>query len=174
MTMNTSRRRALYAGVAAAAVLTGAGVAWQRQRENALSPLVLERLWASEFDTPSGELLKLSRFQGGAVVINFWATWCPPCVEEIPLLDRFFQQNSSKGWQVIGLAIDQPTPVRRFLGQSPVSYPIGLAGFGGTELGQLLGNVEGSLPFTVVLTPLGALKYRKVGKLSDDDLKSWV
>ena len=174
MTMNISRRSALYGGVAAVAALCGAGVAWQRHRDNDLSLQVLERLWACEFDTPSGELLQLSRFQGQAVVINFWATWCPPCVEEMPLLDRFFQQNSSKGWQVIGLAIDQPTPVRRFLGQSPVSYPIGLAGFGGTELGQLLGNVEGSLPFTVVLTPLGALKYRKVGKLSEVDLRNWT
>ncbi len=174
MTMNTSRRYALYAGVAAAAGLMGAGVAWQRHQVAEIPSPMLARLWASEFDTPTGELLKLSAFQGGGLVLNFWATWCPPCVEEMPLLDRFYRENSSKGWQVLGLAIDQPSQVRRFLTQFPVSYPIGLAGLGGTELGQTLGNMEGGLPFTVVLTPNGELKQRKIGKLSDDDVKSWV
>lgn len=174
MTMSTSRRYALYAGVAAGAGLMGAGVAWQRHRVAEMPSSALARLWDSEFDTPSGGLLKLSAFQGGGLVVNFWATWCPPCVEEMPLLDRFYRENSSKGWQVVGLAIDQPSQVRRFLGQFPVSYSIGLAGFGGTELGQILGNSEGGLPFTVVLSSQGALKQRKVGKLSEDDLKSWV
>ena len=174
MTKATTRRNWLLAGVAAVAALAGVEFATRRFSTQEASPEALKQLWSTEFDTPSGEKLSFQSLQGKPLVLNFWATWCPPCVEEMPLLDRFFQQNSSKGWQVIGLAIDQPTPVRRFLGQSPVSYPIGLAGFGGTELGQLLGNVEGSLPFTVVLTPLGALKYRKVGKLSEVDLRNWT
>jgi hypothetical protein len=75
---------------------------------------------------------------------------------------------------VIGLAIDQPSRVRQFLSQHSVSYPIGLAGLNGTELGKLLGNTQGGLPFTVVLDAQGQLKQQKLGKLSEDDVKNWV
>jgi hypothetical protein len=92
----------------------------------------------------------------------------------MPLIDAFYRQNSAKGWQVIGLAIDQPSRVRQFLSQHPVSYPIGLAGLNGTELGKLLGNTQGGLPFTVVLDAQGLLKQQKLGKLSEDDVKLWA
>jgi len=172
--MKTSRRYVLYAGVAAAAGLAGAGVAWQRHQLTGVSKEALDGLWGSEFQTPTQDTLQLTAFQGKNLVLNFWATWCPPCVEEMPLLDRFFRKNSSKGWQVLGLAIDQPSQVRKFLGQFPVSYPIGLAGLGGTELSKSLGNSEGGLPFTVVLDAQGQLKQRKIGKLTEDDVRNWV
>ncbi|PUE29298.1 redoxin [Limnohabitans sp. JirII-29] len=174
MTMNTSRRYALYAGVAAAAGLTGVGVAWHRHQLAEVSKEALDGLWGAEFQTPTQDTLHLKAFQGKSLVLNFWATWCPPCVEEMPLLDRFFRENSAKEWQVLGLAIDQPSQVRKFLGQFPVSYPIGLAGLGGTELSKSLGNPEGGLPFTVVLDAQGQLKQRKIGKLTEDDVKNWA
>jgi thiol-disulfide isomerase/thioredoxin len=174
MTMNTSRRYALYAGVAAAAGLAGVGVAWHRHQLADVSKEALDGLWGAEFQTPTQETLLLKAFQGKSLVLNFWATWCPPCVEEMPLLDRFFRENSAKEWQVLGLAIDQPSQVRKFLGQFPVSYPIGLAGLGGTELSKSLGNSEGGLPFTVVLDAQGQLKHRKIGKLTEDDVKNWT
>ena len=174
MTINTQRRYAVYAGVAAVAGLTGVGVAWQRHRMAELSDAALARLWASEFNTPTGELLKLSGFQGQGMVVNFWATWCPPCVEEMPLLDRFYRENSSKGWQVIGLAIDQPSQVKRFLNQFPVAYPIALGGLQGSDWVRQLGNAQGGLPFTVVFDGTGKLKSQKLGKLSSEDLQAWL
>jgi thiol-disulfide isomerase/thioredoxin len=134
----------------------------------------LNTVWTAEFDTPKGETLKLADFRGKPLVLNFWATWCPPCVEEMPLLDAFFRQNSANGWQVIGLAIDQPSLVRRFMGQFPVDYPIALGGMNGSELGRLLGNAQGGLPFTVVFDAAGNVKVQKLGKLSADEIKSWV
>ena len=107
-------------------------------------------------------------------VLSFWATWCTPCVEEMPLLEAFFQENQSKSWQVVGLAIDQPSAVKRFLKQNPVNYPIGFAGLGGTELVKTLGNPEGGLPFTLVLNAQGGLIVQKLGKLSSQEMREWV
>jgi thiol-disulfide isomerase/thioredoxin len=174
MTINANRRTAMYAGVAALAAIAGAGVAWKRQSLDDMTPEAMSAFWAAEFDTPSGESLPMTAFQGKPLVINFWATWCTPCIEEMPLIDAFFRENESKGWQVLGLAIDQPSRVRQFLTQFPVSYKIGQAGLNGTELGKLLGNDVGGLPFTVVLNADGQLILRKLGKLTADDIKKWV
>ena len=177
MTINTNRRTAMYATVAALAAMAGAGVAWKRQAwqdSGGIASDVMSAFWAAEFDTPTGESLSIISFQGRPLVINFWATWCTPCIEEMPLIDSFFRENKEKGWQVLGLAIDQPSRVRQFLSQFPVSYKIGLAGLTGTELGKTLGNEVGGLPFTVVLDAQGRLIQRKVGKLTPDDIKKWV
>jgi thiol-disulfide isomerase/thioredoxin len=174
MTLNANRRTALYAGVAALAGLAGAGVAWQRRAGGRLSPEALQTLWSNEFETPEGVSLPMTSLQGRPLVINFWATWCTPCVEEMPLIDAFFRENESKGWQVVGLAVDQPSRVRQFLRQFPVSYRIGLAGLNGTELSKILGNEVGGLPFTVVLNANHELIQRKIGKLTSDDIKKWV
>ena len=174
MTLNVNRRVAMYAGVAALAAIGGVGVAWKRQELGAISPEALNSFWAAEFDTPAGESLSMKSLQGQPLVINFWATWCTPCIEEMPLIDAFFRENESKGWQVLGLAIDQPSRVRQFLTQFPVNYKIGLAGLNGTELGKLLGNAVGGLPFTVVLNADGQLILSKLGKLTANDIKKWV
>ena len=173
MTLNANRRKAMYLGVAALAAIVGAGVAWRRQAVSA-SPEVLNAFWEADFDTPAGVSLPMKAFQGRPLVINFWATWCAPCVEEMPLIDDFFRQNQSKGWQVVGLAIDQPSRVRQFLTQFPVSYAIGLAGLTGTALTKQLGNELGGLPFTVVLDGQGQLIQRKLGKLTADEIKNWA
>jgi thiol-disulfide isomerase/thioredoxin len=164
----------MYAGVAALAAVAGGGVAWWRQSSGAIAPEVLNAFWGAEFDKPSGASLAMKTFQGRPLVINFWATWCTPCVEEMPLIDNFFRQNESKGWQVLGLAIDQPSRVRQFLTQFPVTYAIGLAGLTGTDLAKQLGNEVGGLPFTVVLDAQGQLIQRKVGKLTADEVKNWA
>ncbi len=174
MTITTNRRIAMYVGVGALAALAGAGVAWKRQSLVDIAPEALASLWSAEFDTPSGESLPMMVFQGKPLVINFWATWCTPCIEEMPLIDAFFRENESKGWQVLGLAIDQPSRVRQFLSQFPVQYKIGLAGLTGTELAKKLGNDVGGLPFTIVLNANGQLKQRKLGKLTADDIKKWA
>jgi thiol-disulfide isomerase/thioredoxin len=173
MTFAVKRRTAMYAGVAAFATLMGAGVGWRRHEAGVMSTDAMQALWAAEFDTPTGKPLLMHNFQGSPLVINFWATWCTPCVEEMPLIDAFYRQNKLKNWQVLGLAIDQPSRVRQFLNQFPVEYPIGLAGLDGTELAKKLGNDVGGLPFTVVLDAQGHLIQRKLGKLSSEEIKNW-
>ena len=174
MTFAVNRRTAMYGSVAALAALAGAGVAWKRHSAGAMPIDAMQALWAAEFESPTGEPLAMRTFQGRPLVINFWATWCTPCVEEMPLIDAFYQQNKEKSWQVLGLAIDQPSLVRKFLTQFPVHYPIGLAGLNGTELTKKLGNDVGGLPFTVVLDAQGHLIQRKLGKLTSEEIKNWL
>ena len=170
--ISPKRRNLLWLGVSGVAAFA-AGVAWNFKRQPTVTPAQLDQLWAASFDTPNDTPLSLAILRGKPLVVNFWATWCPPCVEEMPLLDAFYRQNSSKGWQVIGLAIDQPSQVKRFLSQRPVTYPIGLAGLGGPELARALGNESGALPFTLVLMPDGRVLQSKLGKLSEADIANW-
>lgn len=168
------QRRRVVGGVAAVAGLAGAGLAWWKHQPESTLNEAEQALWGLRFDTPSGGGLDMQGLRGKPVLLNFWATWCPPCVEEMPLIDRFFKENAANGWQVVGLAVDQPGAVRQFLQKTPVSYPIGMAGLGGTELGRSLGNLSGGLPFTLLLGGSGAVLHRKMGKLSPADLQLWA
>ena len=166
------RRTALMGGVAAAATIAGAGVALWRARSRA--PGADAALWAMRFDNPAGGQLALSAFRGRPLLLNFWATWCPPCVAELPLLDRFQREQPGNGWQVAGLAVDNLVPVQSFLGKHPVTFAIGLAGTSGIELARGLGNSGGALPFTAVFDRAGRLVQRKLGVIAPADLDSWV
>jgi len=173
MQLGLSKRQVVFGGVAVLSAIAGSGLALKKQPAG-LDMETQQALWNAEFDTPDGQVLKMQNLQGRPLVINFWATWCAPCVEEMPLLDIFFRQNVAKGWQMVGLAIDQPSRVRQYLSQNAISYPIGLAGMTGTELGRLLGNEVGGLPFTVVLDGKGSLIQRKLGKLSAQEIQAWA
>ena len=117
------------------------------------------------FETPQGEMLDLGALKGKIVILNFWGTWCPPCIEEIPELDALYTELQAENIQLLGIAIDSPTNVREFLQKTKVSYPILLAGLGGTELGKTLGNTQGGLPFTVILNAEGKQILTKAGKI---------
>jgi thiol-disulfide isomerase/thioredoxin len=116
----------------------------------------------------------LADLKGQPLILNFWATWCAPCVKEMPLLDGFYREHRARGWQVVGLAVDSPTPVREFLGKLPVSFPIGLAGLNGVELSRSLGNPSGALPFSVLFDRGGRAVVRKLGLLKPADLADWL
>lgn len=168
-----ARRRLLYAGVAGAAALGGAGLAWWKFQPHAMDSGAEQALWAMEFERPEGGSVALQSLAGKPLLLNFWATWCPPCVEELPMLNAFFREHAANGWQVLGLAIDQPSAVRKFLARIPLEFPVGLAGMGGTDLGRSLGNLTGGLPFTVVLGGNGKVLHRKMGQVTAQDLQLW-
>ena len=172
------RRNLIYAGTAAAAALAGAGVAWWQIRPHgpataAVQDPALQAFWQQSFDTPDGVPLPMAGFAGKPLLVNFWATWCPPCIEELPLIDRFHTDNRARNWQVLGLAVDQPSAVRTWLQRKPLGFPVVMAGLQGTELSKSLGNLAGGLPFTVVFGASGQLLHRKSGKVLPEDLAQW-
>ncbi|RZI82865.1 MAG: TlpA family protein disulfide reductase [Rubrivivax sp.] len=172
-------RRALLACVGVAAAAGGGWWALKRQAATtgdkaAASEPLPAGFWTEHFDTIGGPPMAMASLQGRPLLINFWATWCPPCVKEMPELARFHQAFQGQGWQVLGLAVDSPTPVKEFLAKTHVGFQVGLAGFGGTELAQKLGNTAGGLPFSVMIDAKGGLRHRKMGATSFDELAAWA
>jgi thiol-disulfide isomerase/thioredoxin len=172
------RRRWILGASAATAALLGAGTAWWRTQSAGAVATVpgspIEGFWSLQWETPQGATVATQSFRGHPLLVNFWATWCPPCVEELPLINDFYRQNKSSGWNVLALAIDKPAPVQAFLQKMPLDFPVGMAGLSGAELGRELGNLAGSLPFSVALGANGEISQRKIGRLSSADLETWL
>lgn len=168
-----ARRRWLLLGVGAVAGLGGAGLAAWRLRVGAVKEGTPEALWNSSFEGLDGQALRMEALRGRPLLLNFWATWCPPCIQELPLLNAFYGEHRAKGWQVLGLAIDQPANVQKFLQRMPLDFPVALGGLGGTELARGLGNDKGGLPFTVMFAADGSISRRKIGQLTTQDLQYW-
>ena len=168
------RRHWLLAGVGASAGLAGALYAWQKFQPQGVMDETVQNFWLQEFEKPEGGTLSLQSMRGKPLLVNFWATWCPPCIEELPLIDAFYAANQAKSFQVVGLAVDQPSMVRRYLTQKPLRFPNGLAGFNGTALGQSLGNAQSVLPYSVLFAANGSLLKKKAGKLEQSDLNAWL
>ena len=162
----------LYGGVAAAAALAGMGAAVWRLRMGEVAEPAVEAFWRMNFDSPQGTPLAMASLRGKPLLVNFWATWCPPCIEELPMLDRFYQAHKSQ-YQVLGLAVDQPSAVRQWLQAKPLSFPVAMAGLSGTQLSKSLGNLAGVLPFSVVFSASGELLHRRIGKVTEEDLALW-
>jgi thiol-disulfide isomerase/thioredoxin len=167
-----NKRRLLLAAAGLGAAVLGAGYAWRRQQAasqpSSPSPAATA-FWSASFERPEGGQLLASSLQGQPLLLNFWATWCAPCVKEMPEIDQF--QREHAGWRVLGLAVDAPTPVREFLKKLPVGFAIGLAGLTGTDLARSLGNLQGGLPFTVAFGRDGEPFWRKLGPTSLAELR---
>jgi thiol-disulfide isomerase/thioredoxin len=174
---NSDRRRWLLYAVGAAAA-AGAGVALGIWRTTPVQPAagagtqLLAYLQSDGLQTPSQTPFKWKVTGKRPLLVNFWATWCPPCVEEMPDLERIYQQNCASS--VVGIAIDNAANVQAFLRSTPVNYPIILAGLESSALMRSLGNTSGGLPFTVLVSPHGEVGFRKMGKTSFDELSALI
>ena len=120
----------------------------------------------------AGHSRRLSEWSDRILVCNFWATWCAPCREEIPLLVAAGQKYRDKGVEIVGIAIDNMAKVVEFTASLKISYPILLAEANGLDLMRQLGNGAGGLPYTVVVDRQGALKHRKLGAFKGAELDS--
>lgn len=165
-----NRRAALAGGLAVAAGAAGLGLSWWRHSTTAAE--LPPDFWSLRFERPSGGELAFAALKGRPLLLNFWATWCAPCITEMPLIDAFARRRSD--WNVVGLAIDGPTPVREFLQQRPVGFSIGLAGLTGVDLTRALGNRDGGLPFTLLLDAAGRPVHHKLGALKAGELERWT
>jgi thiol-disulfide isomerase/thioredoxin len=114
--------------------------------------------------------IHLAQWQGRVRVINFWATWCGPCKEEMPAFSRLQDRFQSQGVQFVGIAVDSAANVLKFTGKTPVSYPLPIGGDDVLALSRELGNAYMSLPFTLVVDKKGQILARKLGRFSEEEL----
>lgn len=177
---NKKSKRQVLAALLAAGVGLSAGIAWRWYSQTSHDqyvhpdhPAFSDPAWQSDIVTPQKTTFKLSDYAGKKLVINFWATWCPPCVEELPLLNQFYQEQKGNDWVVIALAIDKPASVEQFLERTALSFPIGVGGLELMTLSQKLGNLSGSLPFSMVIDSKGNVIQRKIGQVKEADLQAW-
>ena len=166
--MTPSRREALIlgaAGVAAAAAgfLVGPLLLKEKGRGDSI-------LRSATLVDLAGKPRQAAEWEGQILVWNFWATWCTPCREEIPLLIAAREKYGPSGIEIVGIAIDNAAKVREFSSSLNISYPILLAETSGLDLMRTLGNSSGGLPYTVVIDRQGNLVYRKLGAFRQADL----
>ena len=158
-------QRLLNDGLAAAtAVPEGVQAA---RRGEALPPVALALLEGGTLSLPSDTL-------GRPLLVNVWASWCGPCIEEMPELDRYAAAQGESGTRVVGLALDDPDAVRGFLQRIPVRYPIAIDAPGPADAGVRLGNPRGVLPYTVLVGADGRVLKQKIGPFEHGEIDAWA
>ena len=168
----------MIAGVALAAGVIGALVGTQRKApEPEPVPLVVptgavSQLYAQSMNDAKGAPQALSQWKGKALVVNFWAPWCAPCVQEMPELAQLATESAGKNIHVIGIGIDSPTNIAQFADKFKISYPLYVAGMSGTDLSRQFGNTAGGLPYTVLIGADGQVKKTYLGRLKFAELKA--
>jgi thiol-disulfide isomerase/thioredoxin len=136
------------------------------------SALSTQALFASQLTNENGISQNLSQYKGKIIVLNFWATWCPPCREEMPELSALHTEYNHKNVLVLGVAVDELNLVKKFSQESPVSYPLFAAENEGMELGGSLGNDKGILPYTVIINTDGSVVDTYFGRINKALLES--
>jgi thiol-disulfide isomerase/thioredoxin len=116
----------------------------------------------------------LSQWKNKTLLINYWATWCAPCREEIPALIRIQTRSSAKNVQIVGIALDSPDQVRAFAKSLGINYPVFIANMGTLDLMHAQGDDMGALPFTIVLSPGGGSAQTHLGALTEAQMESLI
>jgi thiol-disulfide isomerase/thioredoxin len=131
----------------------------------------VDQLWAAAVTTPDGKPKSLALYKGRPIVVNFWASWCGPCVEEMPELSALQREYAKKGIQFVGLGVDSNMNIKTFLQKVHVDYPVFVAGFGGADVARAFGNNAGGLPYTVIIDANGTVRATKLGQIKPDELR---
>ena len=134
----------------------------------------IKAFFANSWQTPDGKTVDTQNWQGKVLVVNFWASWCPPCVEEMPTLDKLQKEFLQQNVLFVGIGIDSPSNIREFLSKTPVSYPIVIGGLEGSNLSKQLGNSQGALPYTIIINAKWKSSYSKLGKINEEDIRSAI
>jgi thiol-disulfide isomerase/thioredoxin len=122
----------------------------------------------------SGKDQELAQWRNHVLVVNFWATWCEPCRDEVPALLRVQAAYASKSVTIVGIAVDSADKVRQFADEFRIGYPLLIGGLEVVDLTQKLGNTAGGLPYTVVVNKAGKVVVRHLGRISEAQLESAI
>jgi thiol-disulfide isomerase/thioredoxin len=161
--------------IAAVSALTaGAALGVWRFSPAPAVPNAISGFYALNLKNAAGQALDFNRFKGKRVVINFWATWCAPCIEEMPDLDQIAKLVKTKNIEFVGIALDSEAKVSQFALKYPISYPLVVADFAGLEIAHSFGNPSGVLPFTVLMDESGKIVHSKIGQIKQNELKKWL
>jgi len=171
----TRRKTLIMLGLAGAAAL-GGGFFYGHSRRQAAAAAgdSAATLLALSLPDLAGKQEPLGQWRGKLLVVNFWATWCVPCREEMPEFVRAQQEFGGKGLQFVGIAVDEGDKVRRFAEEIGLNYPALIGGYGAMELSKTLGNRLMALPFTVVVGRDGAIAHTQLGPLKSEQLRSMI
>ena len=159
--------------VALAALAAGVYVGLGRAPESQ-APEARAALAGLALPDTAGKEQRLDQWRGKMLVVNFWATWCAPCREEMPEFIKAQAEWGPKGLQFVGIAVDQADKIDQFAKEIGLNYPALVGGFGAMELSKTLGNNLMALPFTVVVDRQGAIVHTQLGMLKPDKLQSLV
>lgn len=167
------KRNIFFFGVIAVA-FAGIGIYFGSKHHTPSAPEspAVATFFAQQLEDNDGKIQSLSQWQGKTLVVNFWATWCAPCVEEMPELTELQTELAPNNVQILGLGIDTVSNIREFAGKYKITYPLYIAGVAGTELSRLFGNQSGGLPFTVIIGADGEVKKTYLGRLKMDELRA--
>jgi thiol-disulfide isomerase/thioredoxin len=114
----------------------------------------------------NGQTRHISEWDGQIILLNFWATWCPPCLKEIPGFIELQAQYGDQGFQIIGIAIDDEDAVREFAEEMKINYPLIAAELDGVGLANRYGSRSGGLPYSVIINRDGEISDKITGELS--------
>jgi thiol-disulfide isomerase/thioredoxin len=122
----------------------------------------------------NGQEQALAQWKGKVLVVNFWATWCVPCREEMPEFVKLQTEFGDRGVQFVGIAIDDPAKVRQFANELRLNYPALIGGYGAVELSKSLGNAVGALPYTLVVDRSGSISRKQLGPIKPAYLRDII
>ena len=165
------KNMALFVVIAISSALIGVYFALHRLGPQAPDSSASNALFAMTLPDAQGVSQPLSQWRGKILVVNFWATWCPPCVEEMPELVDLQKEMASRNVQIVGIGIDSASNISEFSQKHRIDYPLYVAGSNGTELSKQLGNQIGALPFTILINVDGRIEKTYLGRLKFDRLR---
>ena len=163
---------ALFIGVVVSGLLAGIAVRHFNAPDLNLSDLAAIQ---NEWETLGGTPISVDEWNGKAILLNFWGSWCRPCVEEMPMLDSFNQDYQDQNFHVVGVAIDRAESALQFLETNNIQYPSLIASPVITDaVMDLFGNDNGVLPFTIVFSKTGSVVLTKAGPFTEAELEEIV
>lgn len=167
--MSKAKTATLLVIVGAFALATGAYFGLRQSQ-----PADATALLALSLPDASGREQSIGQWRGKVVIVNFWATWCAPCREEMPEFMRAQTEFGARGVQFVGIAVDQADKVSHFAKELGLNYPTLVGGFGAVELSKTLGNNFAALPFTIIIDRQGRIAHTQLGPMKPDKLRSIV